>query len=151
MVQSVTPEVLIIHPQMWCNQMRHIKTGHFKAQTQLVSVLKAATDLLTCLLHHFLSNLHSLLLHKKERPYVPSSLTSGRKAEGKHGKCSPKVNRVMKGKERTEFVCVRCVFAPLLAFLSSRHQRRWSWRHSGTGCALMMSSLIHHCQTGWSD
>lgn len=119
-----------------------------KHQHEQLSILKAAAKLLPCLLHHFLSNLHSLLLlHKEELAYVPSPLTAGREAEGTYGKCSPQVNMTVTAKDWT--VCL-CVSTPLLAFLSSRHQRRWSSQHSGSGCGLMMSSLIHHCLTGWS-
>lgn len=79
-----------------------------KHRHKQLSISKAAAKLLSCLLHHFLSNLHSLLLllHKEELAYVPSSLTADREAEVKYGKCSPQVNRTMIGKDGTACVCV---------------------------------------------
>lgn len=44
-----------------------------------------------------------------------------------------------------------CAFAPRLAFLSSRHQRRRSWQYSEIGCGLTSPFLIRRCLIGWSD
>lgn len=133
-----------IYSTVQCHDCPFLYNCSSSVTSNKTSALKIAAKLLTCRLHHFLSNLHSLLLlHKVELAYVPSSLIAGRKAEGKHGQRQNTSKQMME--EHTVSMT-----APLLVFLSSKHQRKWSWRHSGSGCGPMMSSLIHRCLTGSS-
>lgn len=103
-----------------------------------------------------LCNHHYLLLllclpHREEPVNVPLPSTSAKKPGGvMEGGVVHRKNSVT-GNDRSVLVCVVYAFAPLLAFLSSRHQRRQSWQYSEIGCGLMSPFLIRRCLIGWSD